>query len=143
MKKVLIVLLLSSVIAGRSCGQCFHSLNEMITNSVTLYCSNEFWNDRTPYLCFADSHFNSLELPYTVIPSIRYIDSSIPKKAFKTGIDIINVDLDIKMNQFIIYFQYEIETKVNCSNYYSEVQSGTRHIYEYCCEEQGWKLVEY
>ncbi len=143
MKKVLIVLLLLGIFAGRTNGQCFHSLDEMIINSVNLYCSNEFWNGKTPYFCFANSHFNRLELPFTIIPSISYTpDSLIPRKAYKAGVDIINVDVDVKMNQLIIYLQYEVEKRKNCFSYNSEVQSWTRHLYEFCDEEQGWKLIK-
>lgn len=143
MKKALIILLLSSILGGRIYGQCFHSLDEMIINSVNLYCSNEFWNGKTPYFCFANSHFDRLELPFSIIPSISYTpDSLIPRKAYKIGVDIINVDIDVKMNQLIINLQYVVEKRKNCFNYNSEVQSWTRHLYEFCGEEQGWKLIK-
>ena len=143
MKKALIILLLSSILGGRIYGQCFHSLDEMITNSVNLYCSSEFKVENHPYICFANNHFNTMKLPFPIIPSISYTpDSLIPRKAYKTGVDIVNVDIDVKMNQLIIYLQYEIEKKKNCFNYYSEMQNFARHVYEFCDEEQGWKLIK-
>ena len=142
-KGFFILLLLACWNSNRLYGKYYHTLNETIVNSVNVYCSSEFWMNRKPYFCFVDNRINTDELRCNVIPSIRYVDSSVPRKALKKGVDIISVHVDIENNQLVIGFQYEVEKRVSCFRYRSEVQGYSRHVYEYCCEEPGWKLVEF
>jgi len=137
-------------------GQDINQLNEMVNESLIAYLKNIEEYEKTRR--FAGDYFKNIHIVVDIYPLNFLFNDSLMKinanrvsltnmapfkKKLKKGVSVIMLDgITLTENQIRITFSSRYAKLKRGKDLHLSLSDWGNFIYEYCCEDKKWKLVE-